>query len=218
MNGSLMLTTNQFNPNPYWDKPIIDNPENIFINPDNLGLFDQNGYRLTELEQFFAIANDTEIQNHRYEMALRTDWMFNPDQSLPFDGPYLNHAFLFERKGYVGEALSQLEFFAKTNFLLYKLINIRPKWGIDFSMDYADQSGNTFEILHYEYDSFDYNEINDKKKTCEEKFLDTDWDFAAQHLMRHKSEWHNLDFFAQSAWKCNYFGLPDERFKEVIWE
>ena len=214
--NSLTLTNNQFNSHPYWDKPVINLTENVFNDPDNLGLFDQNGYRLSEIEQFFAIANGAEIHNHRYEIALRMDWMYKPMESPPFDGPHLNHAFLFERKGYTGDALSQLKFHAKTNPLLYKLINIRPKWGIDFSMDYTDQSGNAFEVLHFEYDGFDYDEINGIKKTCEEKFLKTDWDLTAQHLLKHKKEWHSLDFFAQSSWKCNYFGLPDERFKEVL--
>jgi hypothetical protein len=218
MNGSLTLTTNQFNPNPYWDMAIIDKDEDIFHDPSNLDLFDQNGYRLTELEQYYATANYAKIQAHRYEVVLRQDWLYKPEQTLPFNGPHLNHSFLFERKGYIGEALSQLEYYAKSNFLLYKLINIRPKWGIDFSMDYTDESGNSFEVLHYEYDGFDHEEINDKKKTCEDKFINIDWDFAAQHLIKHKSEWHQLDFFAQSAWKCDYFGLPDERFKEVLWK
>ena len=218
MNSSLSLTNNQFNPDPYWGIPIDDPDLSIFNNPDNLGLFDQNGYRLTELEQYYAIANHSETQAHRHEIVLRKDWLYLPSQSLPFDGPHLNHAFLFERKGYSGEALSQLKFHAKTNFLLHKLINIRPKWGIDFSLDYTDQSGNSFEVLHYEYDGFDYDEISDKKKTCEDVFLNTDWDFSAQYLLNHKSQWHHLDFFAQSAWKCNYFGLPDERFKEVLWK
>src|SRR6185437_12021694 len=170
MNNNLTLTNNQFNPIPYWDKPINNLTENVFNDPDNLGLFDQNGYRLTEIEKFFAVANGAEIQNHRYEIALRKDWMYKHMESQPFDGPHLNHAFLFERKGYRGEALSQLKFHTKTNLLLYKLINIRPKWGIDFSMDYTDRFGNTFELLHYEYDGFEYEEINEKKQTCENKF------------------------------------------------
>jgi len=218
MKNSLILTNNQFNPDPYWGKPISDPEEDIFSNPIFLDLFDQNGYRLTELEGIFAKANGAEIQNHRQETTLRMDWIYKPDQQLPFEGPYLNHAFLFERKGYAGEALTQLKEFANANFLLYKIINIQPKWGIDFSMDYADRFGNVFEILHFEYDCFEYDEIIEKKKTCEDKFLNIDWDIAAQELLNNKQQWFGLDFFAQSDWKCNFFGLPNERFKEVIWK
>jgi hypothetical protein len=48
--------------------------------------------------------------------------------------------------------------------------------------------------------------------------LAIDWDEAAEQILKHKAEWHHLDFFAQSAWKCNYFGIPRERFKMVSWQ
>ena len=31
-------------------------------------------------------------------------------------------------------------------------------------------------------------------------------------------EWIGLDFQAQSAWKCDYFGIEHERFKLVAWD
>ena len=101
---------------------------------------------------------------------------------------------------------------------LYKIIAIRPKWGLDFSIDYVDQLGNAFEILHWEFDGFDYNEIQELKLQIEPKLLGTDWDDAGQRLLHHKYQWHHLDFFAQSEWKCRYFGIVNERFKMVIWE
>ena len=36
--------------------------------------------------------------------------------------------------------------------------------------------------------------------------------------LAHKNQWHHLDFFAQSDWKCNFFGIQRERFKMVIWQ
>jgi hypothetical protein len=45
----------------------------------------------------------------------------------------------------------------------------------------------------------------------------TDWNHAAQQLLKRKSEWFDLDFFGQSDWKCKYFGIVKERFKMVIW-
>ena len=95
---------------------------------------------------------------------------------------------------------------------------MRPKWGLDFSMDYVDRTGNAFEILHWEYDSFDYEEICVVKEFAELKIQSIDWADAAKNLIKYKDEWHSLDFFAQSDWKCNYFGIPKERFKMVIWK
>ncbi len=44
-----------------------------------------------------------------------------------------------------------------------------------------------------------------------------DWQDAGQQILSKKDQWHHLDFFAQSRWKCDYFGVPEERFKMVAW-
>ena len=95
---------------------------------------------------------------------------------------------------------------------------MRPKWGLDFSMDYVDCKGNAFEVLHWEWDSFNYEEIVSVKAKIEPILLSIDWNTAAREILACKEEWHNLDFFAQSAWKCEYFGIPNERFKMVAWQ
>ena len=45
-----------------------------------------------------------------------------------------------------------------------------------------------------------------------------DWDHAGEQMLLHKDKWHHLGFFEQSDWKCNFFGIPKERFKMVIWK
>jgi hypothetical protein len=85
-------------------------------------------------------------------------------------------------------------------------------------MDYVDRAGNAFEVLHWEWDSFNYAEICAVKESVEPVLLAIDWDNAAASILKHKTEWHHLDFFAQSAWKCNFFNIPKERFKMVSWQ
>jgi hypothetical protein len=46
----------------------------------------------------------------------------------------------------------------------------------------------------------------------------TDFDSIVRDLLLKKKEWINLEYFEQSAWKCKYFGVPNERFKMVIWQ
>jgi hypothetical protein len=208
------LTENKFYTNRTFSKPINWNrlPSN---SSELVKIFDQNGYRLTELETRYAETNNHPVVRHGHEVCLRQDWFVGGEIVT---GAHLNHAFLFERKGYEGEALEQLKEFAKENNLIHKLINYKGKWGVDFSIDYVDSLGNSMEILHFEYDSYSIKEIQEIKEMVEENVAKVDWDFAAQAVLEKKHEWINLDFFEQSKWKTDYFGLPAERFKMNAWE
>lgn len=212
--SSVVLTDNRFDPNGYWSNP----PAKMLYIPlaEDLDLFDQNGYDLTVLEQHFAVSNNVQAREHRkHRMAIKQEWF---TQEYKIEGAVLNHSLLFERKAYAGAALKQLTNWAHSLPLLYKVISMRPKWGLDFSMDYVDREGNAFEVLHWEWDSFDYVEIETIKKIIEPRLLAIDWDDAAQEILKHKDQWHHLGFFEQSDWKCNYFGIPKERFKMVAWQ
>ena len=210
----LTLTDNRLDPNGYWELPIA---KLVYLpKPEDLALFDQNGYDLTVLEQHFAYGNWAKPKRHREHIrAVKQDWFTQADR---VEGAVLNHSLLFERKGYAGEALAELKFWAKTIPLVNKLIALRPKWGLDFSMDYVDRKGNAFEVLHWEYDGFDYEEVQVLKLQVQAKLATIDWDDAAEQILKHKDSWHHLDFFEQSHWKCDYFGIPRERFKMVAWQ
>jgi hypothetical protein len=212
--SSVVLTDYKLNPNGYWDKPVA---KLVFIpTPEDLDLFDQNGYDLTELEKHFASSNMAGADSHRcHRAALKQPWFA---QNTTIEGAHLNHSLLFERKGYSGAALAQLKHWANDLPLINKVVALRPKWGLDFSMDYVDQKGNAFEVLHWEYDGFDYDEIAAVKSTVEPMLSNIDWNDAGQRVLKAKEEWHHLDFFQQSNWKCNYFGIPNERFKMVAWK
>lgn len=209
----LYTTGSRFNSCGVWSKAI----DKILYEPipADLALFDQNGYDLTPLEQQYAHANMAPIAAHRYHLALKYDWMSQPEK---IEGAVLNHCNLFERKGYANAARAQLTEWAKHMPLVHKLLSLRPKWGLDFSMDYVDRQGNVFEILHWEYDGFEYEEIEEQRERWQPTLMHMDWDDAGQQLLKHKADWHHLGFFEQSAWKCKYFGIIDERFKMVAWE
>lgn len=220
MNG-LKLTGNKLNADGYWTKSIKLATD--FPRPESLALFEQNGYEMTAVEQWYAQEEGASIKKHYpYQSCLKNDWMVQ-DVDAYFDngiyeGAHLNHCLLFERRGFKESALQQLEQFAKKNTLIYKLIKMKPKWGFDFSMDYADREGNVLEVLHYEYDGFDYDDIKEKQEKHERIFLSIDWNNAAKKLIHHRDEWSSLEFFEQSAWKCKYFGLDNERWKMVVWD
>ena len=211
----ITLLDNQFHKNKNWDKSLEYDVPVPIQHPDWIDIFDQNGYRLTKLESYYAGANNHSFVNHRHEICLRQDWFVD---EKPLTGAHLNHAYLFERKGYEGAALEQLKEYAKENNLVNKLVNYKGKWGVDFSMDYVDSQGNSMELLHFEYDSFDYSEIQDIKGKVESIVKGVDWEVATRYMLIRKYEWINLEFFEQSKYKTDFFGLPAERFKQNAWE
>jgi len=208
----LQLTTNTLDPEPFCRLSVTDyTPED-----KDVAIFDQNGYDMCPVEIAFADRNGFIQSYHRKtHIALRQEWMVHEPTNV---GAHFNHCNLFERKGYRDEARDQLIEWTKTNPMIWKIVKIKPKWGLDFSVDYVDREGNVFEVLHWEWDSFNYNEVVDKRNIYEGKLINTDWNDAAERLLRRKDEWYNLDFFAQSEWKCNYFGIEPEQFKMVLWE
>lgn len=209
---SILATGNTFDTSANWTNAI----DKIF--PPlacDVALFDQNGYDLTDLEKRYSEVNGNRHQLHRLnKTAIKQDW-FRQKEKL--EGAILNHSLLLERKAYSGDALDQLAMWSARLPIINKVISIRSKWGLDFSMDYVDRQGNAFEVLHWEYDGFDFDEIEEKRQKYQIKLASIDWDNAAQCILKSKNQWHNLDFFAQSEWKCRYFGIDNERFKQVIW-
>ena len=212
--SNVVITDSKLTANGYWDQPVA---KILYIpTAEDLSLFDQNGYDLTQLEKHFAYSNFAKPRWHRDHIhALKYDWFV---QEYCIEGAVLNHSYLFERKAYAGAALEQLQHWARDLPLVNKVIAMRPKWGLDFSMDYVDRKGNAFEILHWEWDCFNYDEVLEVKAKIEPILSSVNWADAAQDLIKYKDNWHSLGFFEQSDWKCKYFGIPKEQFKMVIWE
>ena len=182
-------------------------------------LFDQNGYKMTKVEQMYCSVNfPTKASVYREntdEISWHTPWM---TQEFKEEGAILNHCFLFERKGFAGDAYKELAELAKMYPILYKVLRIRPKWGLDFSIDYVDRDGNVFEIVHWEWDTFEFNEIVRKKNDAEKIISKIDFDEQAKILLDNKDKWWGLSFKEQSDYKCESVGLSSERFNDVIWE
>ena len=206
----LELTNNQFDPRSYFTQRIkFTRP----VTADSVRIFDQNGYILTDLEQQFY--NQPSEHRGLWEHSCQQSWFVQQPKT---EYAILNHSLLFERKGFSDQAYDQLAAIASDIPVVWKVAKIRPKWGLDFSIDWCDKKGNVFEVLHWEWDAFDYDTVQDKKIKYEHRFLSADWDDIGRSMLAKKSEWHHLDFFAQSEWKCKYFGIMPERFKMVAWE
>ena len=207
----MILTDNKLNKKAYFTEPTLN--VDILIDKNSVDLFDQNGYHLTKAEQAYLKYNGYKPIERRHEDCLRYDWLVWDKR----EGAHINHSDLFERKGFSKDAKKQLLEISKINPMLHKLIKMKPKWGIDISIDYVSEDA-VFEVFHYEWDSFEYNAVVDKKAEIEEFMLSRDWDDIAKTLWNKKDEWYDLDFFEQTQWRTDYFGLSPENFKNVIWE
>ena len=207
----MKLTSNQFNRYGYF----LNRTEDIETLKDknSVQMFDQNGYHLTKAEQTFLNNNGYQTIERRVEDCIRQDW-FIWDRR---DNVHINHSDLFERKGFKAEALNQLEELAIDNPMLYKVAKMKPKWGIDISLDFVSKD-RVFEVFHYEWDAFEFNLVDEKKEELEEFMLAQDWDHVAEVLWKKKDLWLELPFFEQTKWRTDFFGLSPEKFKDVIWK
>lgn len=206
----IKLTENQFHKQGYFTKPTEQS--NILEDKNSVDLFDQNGYHLTAAEQAFIDSNNFHKIDRRVEDCMRQDWLVWDKK----DKAHINHSDLFERKGFSELAKQQLEEYAKENPILYKLIKMKPKWGIDISIDYVSED-RVFEVFHYEWDDFNFDRVQEKKEEIEEFVISKDWDDIADILWSKRDQWYDLDFFEQTKWRTDYFGLSPEKFKNVIW-
>lgn len=211
MTNDLKLSTYSFDPDPYFSESLLIEFERI--KPEWVSIFDQNGYILTRLEQLYY----SRISEHRgpWEHSFQKPWF---TQDVKYEGAVLNHSLLFQRKGFTDAAYDQLADWSRYMPLLWKVAKIRPKWGLDFSIDWCDEQGNVFEILHWEWDDFSFDKVQERKYYYDKLFLSLDWDDIAQQMLSRRDEWYNLDFFGQSAWKCDYLGIEHEQFKMVCWK
>jgi hypothetical protein len=89
---------------------------------------------------------------------------------------------------------------------LQKMINIKPKYGLDFAIDWIDD-GQIIEMFHIELDSRDYDMFIDTVKKLQVFIEATDWSSKGEELVSQKSEWMKLDEYEQAVYKARLYGL-----------
>jgi len=172
----------------------------------HLDSFDKDGYELESvLEQSFYQADNrilnTKIQDHISDSSV---WFYDDEKSQK--GLVLDHSMILTRCSFSGQAREQLIRFSKNRPILNKLLALRPKWGLDFSLDFVEEC-RCFEVIHIEQDFLNYQDAQEAKYQLENMIESVDWFHGAKMLKRNFSEWSSLNSDDQSDYKARYFGF-----------
>ena len=210
-NMQLYLSTDLLESQGYYSQPC----DAESLSDDPTYLMGPNGFDLTELEVSLVRANHGRLYRDTVN-AQKDEWI--AQDPAVCSGVVLNHSYLLYRRAYVGDAESQLWNLAQTDPRIHRVLQQRPRWGLDISLEYIQADGTMFEILHWEYDTDSWADVEEKRQQYQHQFLNTDWEYGAQQLLARKSEWHHLGWFPQSQYKCEYFGVIPEYFGAILWK
>lgn len=167
--------------------------------------FDKDGYEVpTPLEHLHYEANGVELNREiQFHIAPVQEWYHDIEQSE--QGLVLDHCMLLTRYAFAGEARQQLIEVSSHRPILQKLLNIKPKWGIDFSLDYVTHD-IVMEVIHIEQDFDNLDDAYRAKERLEHIIDTTDWYEGAIELWKRKAEWENLSSDDHSDYKAQFFG------------
>lgn len=186
---------------PYLTKPI----EKMKVETLPLRDFDKDGYEVpTPLEYLHYEINRVNLNREiQYHIAPVQEWYQDTEQSE--HGLVLDHCMLLTRYAFAGEAREQILEVCKHRPILQKLLNIKPKWGIDFSLDYVSHD-IVMEVIHIEQDFDNLEEALAAKEKLEDIIDNTDWYEGAMKLYGKRDEWVNLSSDDHSDYKAQFFG------------
>lgn len=190
-----------FTNTPFLTKPI----ERSLIENLPFKDFDKDGYEVpTPLEHLHYEVNGVELNREiQYHIAPVQEWYTDVESSE--HGLVLDHCMLLTRYAFAGVAREQIQEVCKNRPILQKLLNIKPKYGIDFSLDYVTHD-IVMEVIHIEQDFNNLDAAEEAKFKLEQIIDNTDWYDGAMRLYQRRDEWENLSSDDHSDYKAQFFG------------
>jgi hypothetical protein len=191
---------------PYISEPLPD--ESVFERLVAPEFFDRFGYELTYVESLYHQHNN--IAGHVLVPGSPTDaaaciqdWMIQEKQHPHI---FLDHCHLNTRYAYEGKALEQIKRLSEKYPRLVKLLNIKPKYMVDFCVDYI-KDDKVIELIHIEHDFHDFSQYKSHIAFCEVFIAETDWTKAYRDLQSFFEGEYNYDEYAQAQYKAQYYGF-----------
>lgn len=181
--------------NPICDNAITD------IDPTDFRYYDKDGFELNQIEQKFYRASQLPVIDCLNHLCWQEPW-FELQQNIK--GLILDHSMFLCRASYERDAREQLLSLKSTIPTADYLLRTRQKWGFDFALDAVADDGTMFEVLHVEYDNYNYDRFKTELMMFDYKVRHTDWYDAADKIWKSRNEWQNLKGFEQNHWKAKY--------------
>jgi hypothetical protein len=164
--------------------------------------YDKDGFELNLAEQKFYAAMGFPIWHNCLNHHCWQEPWFELDVAAP--NLILDHSMFLCRCNYDREAADQLQALKSLTPTADLLLKTRRKWGFDFALDAVTEDGTVYEVLHVEYDHYDYDYFKNRLINFEWSVRHTDWQDAAKQIWSSKDQWENLSGFAQNDWKARY--------------
>ncbi len=168
---------------------------------DDFRYYDKDGFELNQAEQKFYAASGLPIIDCLNHLCWQEPWFELERDDL---GLILDHSMFLCRASYYGAAQEQLEKIKQHTPTADFLSQTRRKWGFDFALDAVSPEGTMFEVLHVEYDSYDYDAFQNQMLLFDQQVRHTDWQDSALLIWRKRDEWQHLKGFEQNHWKSRY--------------
>lgn len=162
--------------------------------------FDKDGFELNVAEQKFYKAMEYPVNypilNH---CCWQEPWVINTESSRLI----VDHSMILHRASYSGEAYEQL---SMLHYYPYSwlLVAAKQKWGFDFALDSISETGQVFEVLHIEYDSYNFDRFVESKSQIEAFIRSTDWEDISVEIWKNRDQWQHLAGNEQNHWKSNF--------------
>lgn len=171
------------------------------LDPSDFKFYDKDGFELNIAEQKFYKINGLPLIDCLNHLCWQEPWFELEDNNSNL---ILDHSMFLCRSSYSGDAANQLLELKSQIPSADLLSRTKQKWGFDFALDAVAEDGTVYEVLHVEYDDYDFERFKLKMLMFEWTVRHTNWYDAAEQIWKNRESWQNLKGFEQNHWKSNY--------------
>lgn len=166
--------------------------------------FDKDGFDLTMFETVCYETSGYPVENVAGRLVCRQNWI----TSVPVYDVKIDHAYICTRFGFKGDLADQIDELAFHHKMpeLRKLLQVRPKMGIDINLEYEYENGKVLDLFHYEED-FVEGDPRPRIEFLENLIDETEWEDVAHELVETRDQWTHLTGDDENDYKARLIGL-----------